>query len=276
MPSAKSSKPYRFSFKPTRIIALGLFAFGLLSFTFYLGLVTGKSMRDPGLPLAASVKTSATAIETADKAAGVESAATLKEREIEFFKLGEKAATGELKTLDLDKLDRLRQTTDSLGKKADKRIAESQKVLEADLKALETEVVVKDVTGQFEGTEESSKSLATVPTTSTAAPTTTRPAPKARPTPPAPPKPPKSLTVAVRTDTYTVQVMSARNRSSANDLVDKLGRSGFEAFINTFVDAKGGKWFRVRVGKYDKQTAEKEARRISKLKYIDNVQISKL
>jgi DedD protein len=49
---------------------------------------------------------------------------------------------------------------------------------------------------------------------------------------------------------YTVQVLATRNRNEADALIAQLKSRGYGAFISP-VDDAGGKWYRVRIGRYD-------------------------
>jgi len=49
---------------------------------------------------------------------------------------------------------------------------------------------------------------------------------------------------------YTVQVLATRNRKEAEALAADLKRQGYGAFL-TPVEDTGGKWYRVRIGRYD-------------------------
>jgi cell division septation protein DedD len=53
---------------------------------------------------------------------------------------------------------------------------------------------------------------------------------------------------------YTVQVLATRNRNEADALIAQLKSRGYGAFVSP-VDDAGGKWYRVRIGRYDEPHA---------------------
>ena len=56
---------------------------------------------------------------------------------------------------------------------------------------------------------------------------------------------------------YTVQVLATRNRKEAELLTDELKEQGLGAFVAPVEDA-GGKWYRVRIGRYDDAKSARE------------------
>jgi cell division septation protein DedD len=53
---------------------------------------------------------------------------------------------------------------------------------------------------------------------------------------------------------YTLQVGSFQEKSDANEMVQKLKRAGYNAFlVSVNMPDRGGVWFRVRVGPFDSQ-----------------------
>lgn len=84
------------------------------------------------------------------------------------------------------------------------------------------------------------------------------PAAKARPQPPAAaPNPP-----AADTERYSVQVFSSQHRENARDLMVKLKKLGFDAYMNQFQGPDRRTWFRVRVGRTSRGGAERLAERL--------------
>ena len=82
-------------------------------------------------------------------------------------------------------------------------------------------------------------------------------APSAPPTasPAEPPSPEPAGSEVERRDLlpavgYTVQVLATRNRKEAESLAAELKGNGFGAFVTAVEDA-GGRWYRVRIGRYD-------------------------
>ena len=68
-----------------------------------------------------------------------------------------------------------------------------------------------------------------------------------------------------QTETYfSVQISSFRNENSADNLIRKLRKKGFDSFLmETELPNHGGKWFRVFLGKYsDEDLAYKDAERV--------------
>lgn len=63
---------------------------------------------------------------------------------------------------------------------------------------------------------------------------------------------------------YTVQVFSSRSLDKAQSLITKLKRQGFSAYLNQFKAAGSKTWFRVRVGRTNRQSAETLKQRLIK------------
>lgn len=61
---------------------------------------------------------------------------------------------------------------------------------------------------------------------------------------------------------YTVQVFSSRNRPSAQELLLRLKKQGFSAYLNQYQSSDRKTWYRVRVGKTGRTEAEGLARRL--------------
>jgi len=62
---------------------------------------------------------------------------------------------------------------------------------------------------------------------------------------------------------YRVQVASTRDRTGAQDLVNRLRRKGYAATLETAPAKEGKPWYKVRVGSYpEREAAEKIATRI--------------
>jgi len=69
---------------------------------------------------------------------------------------------------------------------------------------------------------------------------------------------------AGQTGGYTVQVLATRNPEEAESMVSDLEGNGYGAFVTPVEDA-GGKWYRVRIGRYeDPQSARIMAERCKK------------
>jgi cell division septation protein DedD len=61
---------------------------------------------------------------------------------------------------------------------------------------------------------------------------------------------------------YTVQVFSSQHRNNARDLMLKLKKLGFDAFINQYQGPDRRTWFRVRVGRTSRSGAERLLQRL--------------
>ncbi len=61
---------------------------------------------------------------------------------------------------------------------------------------------------------------------------------------------------------YTVQVFSSRNRANARNLMLRLRKEGFAAYLNQFQGSNQQTWYRVRVGRADRAEAERLAERL--------------
>ncbi len=79
--------------------------------------------------------------------------------------------------------------------------------------------------------------------------------------PPAPP-PVQARPAPLEKELFTVQVFSSRQRKNARDLMERLRKQGFGAYMNQFQGSDGQTWFRVRVGKNGRSGAEKLVKRL--------------
>jgi septal ring-binding cell division protein DamX len=61
---------------------------------------------------------------------------------------------------------------------------------------------------------------------------------------------------------YTVQVFSSRHQDRARDLMLKLKRQGFAAYMNQYQGTDRASWFRVRVGKLNRADAQRMVDRL--------------
>lgn len=81
--------------------------------------------------------------------------------------------------------------------------------------------------------------------------------------PKAPSNPPKNKPAARASnppaagELYTVQVFSSRHQERARDLMLRLKRQGFDAYMNQYQGANRENWFRVRVGKMNRADAQR-------------------
>jgi len=60
----------------------------------------------------------------------------------------------------------------------------------------------------------------------------------------------------IKTEYYTIQISSVKNRNNANLLADRLNNAGYPSIV-TSVDVKGEIWYRVRHGEYKMITVAK-------------------
>ena len=60
----------------------------------------------------------------------------------------------------------------------------------------------------------------------------------------------------IKTEYYTIQISSFKNRNNANSLAEKLNNAGYLSIV-TIVDVKGEIWYRVRHGEYKMITVAK-------------------
>ena len=62
---------------------------------------------------------------------------------------------------------------------------------------------------------------------------------------------------------YTVQVFSSRHRNNARELMLRLKKQGFAAYMNQFQGANRQTWFRVRVGRVNRADAQRLVERLT-------------
>jgi cell division septation protein DedD len=109
-------------------------------------------------------------------------------------------------------------------------------------------------------TEQPSEEAAVAPTTTApgfaSAPAVTPPS-GSKPAKPSKPAPAVSMPPS-GTGSYTVQVSSWMSRGKADEEAGKLSGAGMSAFVEEGA-VDGTTWYRVRVGRYDSQSAAKEA-----------------
>jgi cell division septation protein DedD len=249
---ARSSKSYRLEMEGrTLYLLLSLMALtGVV--IFYLGVVTGKALRDPNAPMPLSAQMGAPP--AADKAP--QSGALAFNEALKGDQKGVEGLNAEGKDA--------AQRTDAL-------LGEAKKQLE-----------LKEVAPG----KPQAPALAAAP----AAPKAEAPraaAPLA-PTAPAPPRAPASAAKAPANPArapaaaandgsiYTVQVFSSKHQDSARQLVERLRGQGFAAYLNRFESADKEVWYRVRVGKTDRAGAEALQSRLRSEAKLRNPQIQKL
>ncbi|MCZ6645051.1 MAG: SPOR domain-containing protein [SAR324 cluster bacterium] len=86
------------------------------------------------------------------------------------------------------------------------------------------------------------------------------PAPKVRSAPAE--KLRSTATSPARRSQYTVQVFSSRHSKNARELMLKLKKQGFDAYLNQFQGSNRETWYRVRVGKVNRSDAQRLVERL--------------
>jgi len=239
--SASVRRAYRLEMAG-RTVALLL---GMLALTglvvFYLGVVTGKGLRDPNQPAPADGAAPAPAAEakSAPAATALNQALTSQTGQIEGLKKDESAAN---------------QQTQQLLSRA------KQQIEMEEVPAKPAPPANSAATAQ----PAPQKKAAPPAKPAAAKPAAARPA-AAKPAPPVP-----------AGEAYTVQVFSSPQRQSAQDVVSDLKSKGFPAYINAFQAADRRTWYRVRVGKGSKQEAETVAAKLRQQSTLQDLRVLKL
>ena len=230
-----------------RTVALML---GLLALTglvvFYLGVITGKGLRDPNQPATAIGAPPAPAADTkpAPTPTALNQALTAQNGQIEGLKKEESAAN---------------QHTQQLVSRAKQQIEME-------------EVPSKSAPAVAASSAPPAVSAPAHPVAAKKVP------PAAAKTATAPSKPAahSSAPAAAPEESYTVQVFSSPQRQSAQDVVSDLKAKGFPAYINQFQAADRRTWYRVRVGKVSKQEAETLAAKLRQHSTLQDLRVLKL
>ncbi len=79
-----------------------------------------------------------------------------------------------------------------------------------------------------------------------------------------------------RGGTYTVQVFSSKVEKNARELVKRLKYRGFSAYLNRFQSADNQVWYRVRVGRTDRAGADTLSGRLKSEANMKDPQVRKL
>lgn len=216
----RSRKSYRLEMESrTLYLLLSLMALtGVV--VFYLGVVTGKALRNPNttVPLSAEIRTPAAPATPEGGQLAFNNALQPQKGLIEGLRQDESSAT---------------RRTENLLKQS---------------KQLELEEVPRPGLGL--PTAPVSKIPATPPAASVAAPGKMASPPRpAAVRPPAPVQPPDG-------SLYTVQVFSSRYQKNAQEMVRRLKTKGFPAYMNRFESADKQVVYRVRVGRTSKARAQ--------------------
>jgi hypothetical protein len=261
MSAQRAKKSYRIQLSvPLAVMLLGLGGISLVA-AFYLGLVAGKSLRQPPESPVVSVPAEMPLSSEQDK------------DPLEFFNLSKEQSVQE--ELDRTALERLTRKTKELSLKENK--PESEKTSESTEKSLplassSSNKVVKNeakVTPRLKVVEpvklpvQPAPILVDIPET--------KPPKK----PSAKIKPVKKVSKPGMVE-YTVQVFSGRSKRNAEKLVRRLKDEGFPgAYIFKHITADSKSLYRVRVGRMKKPEINTLARRIKSLKFIDSTQVTR-
>jgi hypothetical protein len=263
--SPRQRRIYRFEISPG-----GLFVYlCLLGMTgvvlFYLGMVSGKGLRDPNRPSA-----------PAESGAGAAPQAAP----------GAPTAFNEALTSPTPKIEDLKSNSAKLGAQTQSLIQEAKQRLEPPRAAKQPVepappsapasqapvTAAPSVAPPAVATAAPPKPAAAAPPPAAAPPRPkaaavpkqpARPRPAASP-PPAPAAPaaqPAPVTAGGDGD-FTVQVFSSPQQQSAMDLLASLKRRGFPAYLNQFQAADQKTWYRVRVGRGSRAEADALAERL--------------
>ena len=222
---------------------------GLLGLTavvlFYMGVVTGMGLRDPNvIPVAAQQEPALSpSTDSADKNSDLSffKSLTGKEGGIEELKIQEQGIT--------------RQTNELISQ------AKRELLLEEVQPAQPARAPIAPTTAKT-ATLKSPRVPKTPPPAQTRQPLTAKTAQPAVTTSPA--------------RLFTVQVFSSKNQNRARQMVDDLKRQGYPAYLNLYQSAKNETWYRVRVGKSERKSAEVLSGRLEKETKLKNLRIMSL
>ena len=260
MSAQRAKKSYRIQLSvPLAVLLLGLGGISLVA-AFYLGLVAGKSLRQP--PESPVVSVPAEMPLSSDQ----------EKDPLEFFNLSKEQSVQE--ELDRNALERLTRKTKELNQKEKESkitevkekteespplVSSKSKVQKAELKASPRLKVVEPVKHPLEPVP----ILVDIPE----AETPKKPIAKVKPV--------KKLSKPGPVE-YTVQVFSGRSKRNAEKLVRRLKNEGFPgSYIFKHITADSKSLYRVRVGRMKKPEINKLARRIKSLNFIDSTQVTR-
>ncbi len=226
---------------------------------FYLGVVTGKGLRDPNPPSAANLPPGA--------AAGTQPAAGAAPGSLTF---------NQALTSSNPQIEGLKTEQSALAQKTQSLINQSRQ--EVELVEVPTKTpLAAPAPGPAKATSAKAAPPATVasakpegamPAIPSAAPKRTATAPPAASKPTGRP--------AAAGEEYTVQVFSSTQQHSAQDLMATLKKKGYPAYLNQYQDAEKKTWYRVRVGKGSKSEADTLAARLKQDGDIKSPRVMKL
>jgi len=254
---ARTRKSYRLEME-SRTLYLLLTLMALTGVViFYLGLTTGKALRDPNAPVSLTAQVSAPGAEVTAAQPG-------------------KLAFSEALKGDQKAVEGLRQEGQSATKRTATLLNEAHKQLElkevtpgAPPKAPAAATAVAPAVAAAPAMPRPSHPAAALPT-APAAPRLAQPAAPRAEQPAAAAAPAEDGTL------YTVQVFSSQRQDRARQLMEQLRNQGFAAYLNRFEAADKQVWYRVRVGKTDQAGAEVLQSRLKTEAKLKNPQIQKL
>lgn len=205
---------------------------------FYLGVVTGKALRDPNAPVPLSAEMRAPVGESASD-----------------VPQGGLALTDALKAQD-GTIEGLRVEQEGMARRTQALLNRAQKQLE-----------LQEVTPREQAKHEPAAAPASP--LATGAPTLPE-SPRM--------KPPAPAAAAPQQDDglYTVQVFSSQRQDNARALMNRLNQMGFAAYLNRFQAADKQVWYRVRVGRTSRGEAEALSARLKAKANLTDPQVRKL
>ncbi|MGK5091497.1 SPOR domain-containing protein [Deltaproteobacteria bacterium TL4] len=258
MHTPKKQKAYRIQLSVSQLLILGILGGCCLVVSFYLGLVTGKSLRNPLENVSISQKVSSSPEES------------LNVEDLKFFDLGDPTVKTEI---DLPKLEKLKEKTQNLTDQTESLPPKEELLLQ------KTSTISEDSEERETSSSEQPKpqlSMENKPASST---------------PPKEEKPPKLQSLATTSpekqtpethtlsadENYTVQVFSSKKRASSEGILKLLKQKGYsEAFIHTYVSTNNEVLYRVRVGRMNQAKASVLAIQLKKLQFVDSVQVTRM
>lgn len=211
---------------------------------FYLGVVTGKGLRDPNTPVVASA--------TAPGAAGAPAAGT--DPTSLTFNKALSSPTPQIEGLKSD------QT--KLSENTDKLVAQARQQLELEEVPAKSALTASPAKLAAAKTAPAPAALAPKSAPSVAAAAPAKPAAVAMKPAPVAAKPPVAAPAAMGNGAYTVQVFSSTKQANASELMASLKKKGFPAYLNQYQDENKQTWYRVRVGKGSKAEADAMAAKL--------------
>jgi len=247
-------KSYRIQLTGGQLLWVSVLSFMSLGVSFYLGLVTGNSLRSPvNDVLQQSVKESAN-VNT-----------SLSPEQLEFFNSLDN--TQKQKTvLSSKKLDKIKETTLRLQKDVLKGKTIENKKSQTEVSVEQVPETSERVSVEQESIKQEKELTEPKPKIDTEV-VETKEVIRSSP----------ALIEAKQVDLFTLQVFTSSNREKAEKLVKRLIESGyFDAYLQPFENEEKKVLYRVRIAKINKSSAESLAEKIKKLGYIEHVQIRRL